>query len=165
MTPSNAPPRADATSAPVERQVALALERLLVLLLQYRPQEARNHGLSNQQVIIMAVIFDCPGCSVKSIREQTGMFQSTISRSLESLVAQGHVERKRSLEDSRVVQLHLSSAGTTILANIRKEWHSRVSYMLTDLDAPGTETLLSGLELLLQVSRKLMDDPEEAEIL
>ncbi|EIM77957.1 putative MarR family transcriptional regulator [Nitratireductor aquibiodomus RA22] len=132
----------------LERQTALALERLAIKLGQYRPAEARTHRLSNQQIIIMAAIFDRPGCNVKAITEETGMFQSTISRSLEGLIASGHVRRGRSNLDSRMTELHLSETGSDILAAVRNEWRSRVSALLSGLQPADRRAAAAGIELL-----------------
>ena len=140
------------------RHAALALERLAVELLQYRPRDARANDLSVQQIIIMAVIADHPGCGVKALAAQTGIFQSTISRSLSGLLKKGLVRREKSLEDTRAVELFLSEEGQRIIRGTRREWRDRVSTMLADLEPSDRETLLAGLDLLLRVLPRLSDE-------
>ncbi|WP_295809455.1 MarR family winged helix-turn-helix transcriptional regulator [uncultured Nitratireductor sp.] len=143
-------PLAKPDTKSLEKQTALALERLAIKLAQYRPAHARAHKLSNQQIVIMAAIFDRPGCNVKVITEQTGMFQSTISRSLEGLIANGYVERERSKADSRMTQLHVSETGADILAAVRIEWRNRVSALLSSLQPAERDAAASGLQLLVK---------------
>lgn len=63
-------------------EIALAVERLAIMFSQYRPEAVRTFGVSSQQAIILAAIYDEPGCGVKRITERTGMFQPVVSRSL-----------------------------------------------------------------------------------
>lgn len=140
------------------RHAALALERLAVELLQYRPSEARTHDLSVQQIIIMAAIADQPGCGVKALSEQTGIFQSTISRSLSGIMKKGLVRREKSLADTRAVELFLSEEGLRIIHGTRQEWRDRVSLMLADLPASDKATMLAGLDLLIGVIHRLSDE-------
>lgn len=143
-----------------DRKTALALELIAIQFAQYRPSSARTNGLSNQQIIIMACISDQPGCSVKSIIERTNMFQSTVSRSLSSLIANNLVISERCQSDTRVMELCLSPAGEATLGDIRSEWRTRVLHMLGDLTSDERETMLSGLDLLLRVIHHLTADSQ-----
>jgi DNA-binding MarR family transcriptional regulator len=140
------------------RRAALALERLAVQLLQYRPREARLHDLSVQQIIILAAIADQPGCGVKALSAQTGIFQSTISRSLSGILKKGLVRRETSAADTRAVELFLNEEGLRIIHGTRQEWRDHVSAMLADLRPADRTTLLAGLELLLRVIPRLSDE-------
>ena len=66
-------------------EIALAVERLAIMFSQYRPEAVRTFGVSSQQAIILAAIYDEPGCGVKRITERTGMFQPVVSRSHASM--------------------------------------------------------------------------------
>ncbi|WP_246476321.1 MarR family winged helix-turn-helix transcriptional regulator [Roseibium litorale] len=139
------------------RHAALSLERLAVQLLQYRPREARTNDLSTQQIIIMAAIADRPGCGVNALSAQTGMFQSTISRSLSGLLKKGLVRREKSPKDTRAVELFLSDEGQRIISSTRQEWRDRVSAMLAEMVPSDRASLLTGLDLLVRAIPRLSD--------
>ncbi|MEJ8474299.1 MarR family winged helix-turn-helix transcriptional regulator [Roseibium algae] len=145
-----------------ERDAALALERLAVEFAQFRPSNARAHGLTTQYAIIMAVIYDHPGCGVSAITEQTGMFQSTVSRSLASLYKKGIVRRETSVTDTRAVELHLTAEGTSILETIRDEWRIRVAAMLDAVQETDRTDLLKGLGVLSGVIHHLTQSSDVA---
>ncbi|MEM9633722.1 MAG: MarR family winged helix-turn-helix transcriptional regulator [Pseudomonadota bacterium] len=142
---------------PPERRAALALERLAVELMQYRPEEARAHGLSNQHLIILASVCDQPGCGVTAISAQSGIFQSTVSRSLGSLFKKELVYKRTSASDTRASELYLTEEGHKIVVSIRTEWRQRVTTMLASVPEGDRETLLKGLQVLVGVVHHLTE--------
>eukprot|EP00903_Cladosiphon_okamuranus_P021094 g19377.t1 len=144
------------TAATIE--IALAVERLAIMFSQYRPEAVRTFGVSSQQAIILAAIYDEPGCGVKRITERTGMFQPVVSRSLGSLVRLSLLERRRSSTDARATELHLTEAGRRAVNEIRDEWRGTLQKACASLSEEQAAALMPSLSLVLTVAQQLVNE-------
>ena len=102
-----------------ESQVGEALSALrqIVHSLHRASRSAeRVHGVSGAQLFVLQLLADAPANSLNALAERTLTHQSSVSVVVSRLVARGLVERKRSPEDGRRIELSLSPAGEELLA-------------------------------------------------
>lgn len=76
-------------------------------------------GLTYPQYLVMLVLWETDGASVKSIGEALALDSGTLTPLLKRLEAQGHVRRERSEEDERVVHVFLTPEGKSLRARAR----------------------------------------------
>jgi len=75
-------------------------------------------GLTYPQYIVMLVLWERDGLAVKEIGEQLFLDSGTLTPLLKRLEAAGLVLRQRSSADERVVNIHLTSAGRALQAEV-----------------------------------------------
>ena len=75
-------------------------------------------GLTYPQYLVMLVLWERDGLAVKAIGEQLFLDSGTLTPLLKRLEAAGLVERRRSREDERVVNIHLTPAGQSLQAEV-----------------------------------------------
>lgn len=68
-------------------------------------------GLTYPQYLVMLVLWEQDGISVKQIGERLVLDSGTLTPLLKRLEAQELLERRRSASDERVVEIHLTGAG------------------------------------------------------
>lgn len=69
-------------------------------------------GLTYPQYLVMMLLWERDGRSVKDLGEQLGLDSGTLTPLLKRLEAQGMVARSRDPADERVVRVRLTEAGT-----------------------------------------------------
>ena len=75
-------------------------------------------GLTYPQYLVMLVLWERDGLAVKAIGERLFLDSGTLTPLLKRLEAAGLVERRRSREDERVVNIHLTPAGRSLQAEV-----------------------------------------------
>lgn len=73
-------------------------------------------GLTYPQYLVMLVLWEDQPRSVRELGEELGLDSGTLSPLLKRLEALGLVERKRSAEDERRVEVFLTDSGTALSA-------------------------------------------------
>lgn len=76
-------------------------------------------GLTYPQYLVMLVLWEGDGASVKAIGEQLALDSGTLTPLLKRLEAQGLVRRARSSEDERVVEIFLTTEGKRLKQRAR----------------------------------------------
>lgn len=71
-------------------------------------------GLTYPQYVTLLVLWEDDGLSVKQLGERLGLDSATLTPLLKRLEQQGVVERRRDVEDERVVRIHLTQVGRTL---------------------------------------------------
>jgi DNA-binding MarR family transcriptional regulator len=79
----------------------------------YRPL-LENLGLTYPQYLVMLVLWEAEPKGVKELGVDLGLDSGTLSPLLKRLEAMELVERRRSAEDERRVEVHLTPAGRTL---------------------------------------------------
>ncbi len=75
-------------------------------------------GLTYSQYLVMMVLWEVDGITVKNIAQQLHLDSPTITPLLKRLESAGFVNRLRSLSDERVVNVFLTNAGRGIQARV-----------------------------------------------
>ncbi|WP_059387987.1 MarR family winged helix-turn-helix transcriptional regulator, partial [Arthrobacter sp. Hiyo1] len=95
----------------LDRQVCFALySASKAATAVYRPV-LDELGLTYPQYLVMLVLWENEPRSVRELGTELGLDSGTLSPLLKRLEAMGLVERRRSVEDERRVEIHLSDAG------------------------------------------------------
>ena len=71
-------------------------------------------GLTYPQYLVMLVLWECDGLTVKAVGERLSLDSGTLTPLLKRLEAAGLIRRERSREDERQVLLHLTQAGEAL---------------------------------------------------
>ncbi|GAA4043516.1 MarR family transcriptional regulator [Arthrobacter methylotrophus] len=71
-------------------------------------------GLTYPQYLVMLVLWESEPRSVRELGVELGLDSGTLSPLLKRLESVGLVERRRSAEDERRVEVHLSNAGRAL---------------------------------------------------
>lgn len=111
-------PAADAHDAwlQLDRQLCFALySSSLAMTRLYRPL-LEPLGLTYPQYLVMLVLWETDGLSVSQLGQRLSLDSGTLTPLLKRLQALGHVERRRSRDDERRVELHLTTAGRALRA-------------------------------------------------
>lgn len=78
-----------------------------------------NHiGLTYPQYLVMMVLWEADGLTVKNLAEQLHLDSATITPLLKRLEVMGFVHRRRNIKDERVVNIFLSEKGREIEAAV-----------------------------------------------
>ena len=77
-------------------------------------------GLTYPQYLVLLVLWEGDGLSVKDIGERLRLDSGTLTPLLKRLEQQGLVVRRRGEDDERVVRVHLTPAGRGLRARARK---------------------------------------------
>ena len=75
-------------------------------------------GLTYSQYLVMMVLWEADGITVKNIAQQLHLDSPTITPLLKRLESAGLVSRQRSASDERVVNVFLTGAGQLIQARV-----------------------------------------------
>jgi DNA-binding MarR family transcriptional regulator len=81
----------------------------------YRPM-LEELGLTYPQYLAMLVLWEAEPRSVRDLGEELGLDSGTLSPLLKRLESLGFVERRRSAEDERRVEIFLTDAGAALRA-------------------------------------------------
>jgi DNA-binding MarR family transcriptional regulator len=113
-------------------------------------------GLTYPQYLVLLVLWQRDGASVKQLGERLALDSGTLTPLLQRLESQGLVERRRGGDDERVVRIHLTAAGRALRSKARKipmELACRAGY---DLASPGSVRDLARLrDELTALARRL----------
>ena len=104
-------------------------------------------GLTYTQYIVFLVLWEKDGISVSEIGEQLMLDNGTLSPLLKKMEQAGYIERRRSREDDRVVEITLTEEGRA-LQEKAKDVPSRVAGCI-DLPPEKAQTLYALLYELL----------------
>lgn len=121
-------------------------------------------GLTYPQYLVLLVLWQDDGLSVKQLGERLALDSGTLTPLLKRLEQQGLVERRRSVEDERVVNVFLTSAGKALKTKAKKVPLSlacRAGFVVDDAKDVAKLTRLR--EELHALSRRLGAFAEDSE--
>jgi DNA-binding MarR family transcriptional regulator len=75
----------------------------------------RRCGISGSQLSTLAVVHAQPGIKVTELAQRLALHQSTASNLIDLLARRGLIERRRNDADLRVVRLHSTEAGRSVV--------------------------------------------------
>lgn len=103
------------TEDPQVGEALRALRQIVHALHRASRSAERTHGVSGAQLFVLQLLAEAPANSLNALAERTLTHQSSVSVVVSRLVARGLVERTRSAEDGRCIQLRLAPAGEELL--------------------------------------------------
>jgi DNA-binding MarR family transcriptional regulator len=77
-------------------------------------------GLTYPQYLTLLALWEEDGASMKRLGERLTLDSATLTPLLKRLEAEGIVERRRDVEDERVVRIHLTKSGRALQAKARR---------------------------------------------
>lgn len=77
-------------------------------------------GITYPQYLVMLVLWEQNGISVKTLGERLALDSGTLTPVLKRMESQGLVQRQRSTADERVVEIHLTADGRALKSKARK---------------------------------------------
>ncbi|MFJ8164925.1 MarR family winged helix-turn-helix transcriptional regulator [Streptomyces sp. NPDC096136] len=101
-------------------------------------------GLVPADVGLLRMIAAQPGRSQRALAEELGVVPSRVVTLIDNLEGKDLVERRRSTEDRRNYELHLTAEGTRLLGAVSRAAATHEDALLAALD-PEQRTHLSGL--------------------
>ncbi|MBS3650501.1 MarR family transcriptional regulator [Pseudaminobacter sp. 19-2017] len=116
--------------------------------------EFRTRGLTIVQVRTMAVLSVIEGVTVNDLSVYTVIEQSTLSRTLDTLEAQGFVRREQGETDSRVRKLYLTDDGRAEFGRAWPAMHDAFEAMFDDIDDAEYAGFIATLQKMLKNIRK-----------
>jgi MarR family transcriptional regulator, organic hydroperoxide resistance regulator len=118
-------------------------------------------GLTYPQYLVMLVLWEQDGVSVKALGERLSLDSGTLTPLLKRMEQHGLVARKRDGEDERVVRIHLSAAGKKLRERARKVPLQIACSAGFDVADPSELARLQGLrEQLVALSKSIAADDE-----
>jgi MarR family transcriptional repressor of emrRAB len=119
-------------------------------------------GLNIARWRTLAIIRRIGACTMKELALYSTVDRTTLTRAVDQLVEQGLVERAVHSRDRRKVNLSLSTAGEA-------QYARAVPLLLAGnaelLDGFGEERVRDAVRLLQTTIRRMMDDPQTADLL
>jgi DNA-binding MarR family transcriptional regulator len=107
-------------------------------------------GLTYPQYLVLLVLWQKDGLSVKELGDQLALDSATLTPLLKRLADRAILERRRDAEDERVVRIHLTAEGKALRAKARRvpiELACRAGF-----DVAGDQ----GLARLVRLRKELM---------
>jgi DNA-binding MarR family transcriptional regulator len=118
-------------------------------------QDLREHGLTTPQVralAVLSVITD--GVPISNLSVYTVIEQSTMSRTIDALEAQGLVRREPGESDSRVRKVFLTDEGRTEFSRAWPFMHDVFETMFDGIDDAEYAALIATLQKMLKNIRR-----------
>jgi DNA-binding MarR family transcriptional regulator len=116
--------------------------------------DLRKHGLTIPQVRALAVLSVMDGVPVNDLSVYTVIEQSTMSRTLDALEAQGLVRREQAETDSRVRKVYLTDEGRAEFGRAWPFMHDVYETMFEGIDDQEYAALIATLHKMLRNIRK-----------
>jgi DNA-binding MarR family transcriptional regulator len=107
-------------------------------------------GLSPADVGLLRMIASEPGRSQQSLATHLGVVPSRVTALIDQLDRQGLVERRRSTEDRRNYELHLTDAGKRVMGQLRRLASAHEDDICSALDQDKRAQLTELLELIAE---------------
>jgi DNA-binding MarR family transcriptional regulator len=114
----------------------------------------RKQGLTIPQVRTLAVLSVADGVTVNDLSVYTVIEQSTLSRTLDALEAQGLVRREPGDTDSRIRKVFLTDDGRAEFGRAWPAMHDAFETMFEGIDDAEYSALVTTLQKMLRNIRK-----------
>jgi DNA-binding MarR family transcriptional regulator len=132
-----------ATAAQLIEVVPLVMREIRRLMRQRGSEE-----LSVPHFRALGYVQRHPGCSLSEVAEHLGLSVAATSRLVDTLVADGFLERRPSSIDRRYIQLHLSARGEQIRAEAHAHTLQGIAARLEGLSDAERQQIVFALESL-----------------
>jgi DNA-binding MarR family transcriptional regulator len=139
------PPTRDTVTRSID-----ALRRVFRALHLSARRAERELGLSGAQVFVLQQLGERAARSLNDLADRTRTHQSSVSVVVGRLVERGLVERTRSPDDTRRLQLRLTAAGRALLRRSRPAAQLRLIEAIAGLPSVQRRHLASILERLVR---------------
>lgn len=120
------------TSNTIEGKILTSLERLSQIIRVLLWEKNKSVNLSPIQIQFLLYIYLHPDrhCTVSQLAERFQLTKATISDAINALVTKKLIEKKASLADRRVIQLHLTPGGHALASQL-VNWSAPIAQALS----------------------------------
>jgi DNA-binding MarR family transcriptional regulator len=136
--------------------VAERLRPVLLRLSRELRREARQAGISPEQVSLLVAIKYAPGVGVRELADRERVSAPAMSNRVDRLENDGLVERTPSPDDRRRVGLTLTEEGQRVLRRVRTR---RTAWLVTRLDQLSRDEL-AALDAAIEPLSELLDEAD-----
>jgi len=127
------------------RQSMRQIERAVML---QNKNEATCCGVTLAQCHAILEIGSADGMSVKELSARLGLDKSTLSRTVESLAADGLAERTTSPKDRRAIVVRLTAKGRASADRINATWNRICADMFKDIPEKKHGRIIEAMDLI-----------------
>lgn len=106
------------------------------------------HGVTVQQLYVMTNLARTPGATASELSERSGILRTNFTALSRKLEEAGLVERRRSEEDKRSLELYLTEEGRGLLRAVEEDARQRFDPVIEEEPAETLETISEGLGAL-----------------
>lgn len=132
-------------------QIADGLRPILLKLSRELRREAREVGVSPEQVSLLVAIKYQPGIGLRELAARERVSPPAMSKHVDRLERDGLVLRTPSVEDKRRVGLTLSPEGDRVLRRVRSRRTAWLATRLKGLTAEELQAIAAAIEPLRKV--------------
>jgi len=116
--------------------------------------EMAELGLSTPKMRALAVLSVIDGMQISQLAVYSVIEQSTLSRALDALVADGLVRREPDPEDSRATRIHITDAGRAAFDRLWPQMAKVYAQMFQGIDDAQKRAFVGTLQTILANIRK-----------
>ncbi len=132
--------------ATLEDQVLVSLRKIIRATAIHSRRLAKDTGLTTPQLVVVRTIAESEGPTVSEIARSVSLSQATVTTLLNKLEARDLIQRKRSAEDRRRVNVYLTEAGTKMMGTAPEPLQDRFAARFHDLETWEQHQLVASLE-------------------
>ena len=114
-------------------------------------QLEKKVGIGGAQVWALSLMHEHPGIGVNDLSNLMDIHQSTASNLVKSLVTSELIEVRKNIEDKRIVELHINTAGKRILKKAPAPFSGVLPHALLQLNPKVLGRLNDDLSDLLEL--------------
>ena len=131
-------------------QAAGHIVTIIPLVMRIVAAEMRRTGhlLMPAHYAALTALMQAGPCNLQELAEILAVSPPTMSNLVTGLVEKGWLQRERSQEDRRRVEVALTPAGRELLSEMHTIAVTRMNQLLMDMPAEQCERLVDGLQLL-----------------
>lgn len=143
-------PRAPGSAAPKAQEVVTAVLRTADVLRRRVAAAVARHGITSQQYNVLRILRGAHPGSLPTLEVAARMIEQTpgVTRLLDRLEAMKLVHRERGVEDRRLVECRITSAGLALLAELDAPIDAVNRAAVRSLDATERRSLVQLLALM-----------------
>lgn len=131
-----------------DREIVIALRRILRVTDADSRRIARQTGLSTSQFLVLQFVQRDSGVTVGRIAQELSLQQTTVTALLERLEARGLVQRQRNAHDRRKVEVTIAGDAPALLDDGPQLLQQRLVERLAELPAWERTSILAALQKL-----------------
>jgi len=116
------------------------------------------HRLPPASMAVMRQVHREQGITVSEISRRTGLVKSHISRTVDSLVEQGFLEKRPDSQDQRLIRLYTTEQASAHFDRMKTEIRKRLSAIIATLPEEKVRAMMDGLRALRTVLEQGSED-------
>ncbi|KKM11126.1 hypothetical protein SY88_10370 [Clostridiales bacterium PH28_bin88] len=107
-----------------------------------------KYGLPPASRAVMRQVHHNQGITVSEVSRRTGMVKSHVSKTVDSLVEQGFLEKRPDPSDQRLIRLYITEKAGEHFGQIQVEIRHRLSEVIAEFPEEKIEAITDGLRTL-----------------